>query len=157
MALPEISKEKNFKISMRKYLYTNANLYSPPISLLFDTGMEVPINEDSPSPSWMTINFGTFIVGTLNEAMVDIYCCARNDTSSDVVSDLRDLLVEWFTDSSQFDSARRIPIYINLNTAEEEIVGWMVASIAYQSPLMLATDGTKYKLVTIQLKWSSQY
>jgi hypothetical protein len=157
MPLPDISKEINFKLSVRKFFYEIANSFSPSLPLLFDTGLQVPVDSESEAPKWLTVEFGTFIAGSVNEALVDVYCCARKDVGSDVVTELRDIVVGNFTDSTQSDSTRRIPIYVNLNTSEEEIIGWMIADIAYQSPYMKATDGTKYKLVTINLKWGGQY
>jgi hypothetical protein len=156
MTLPDISKEYNFKISVRKFLFSIVNSFTPSIPLLLDTGLKAPTSESS-APKWIAVEFGSFIIGTVNEANINIYCCAQQDADADEVTLLRDIIVGNFTDSNSVDTIKRIPFYINLGTPFEEIIGYMVADIIYQSGYLVAADGTKYKLITINLKWGASY
>ncbi len=158
MALPEVSKEINFKYSIRKFFYDLASSQTPSLPLLFDTGQKVPLDDESSAqPKWLSISFGNYIVGRLNEATIDVYCCARDDGGADEVTILRDLIVENFTDSDATDTIKRIPMYINIGTVDEEIIAWMIAEIAFQSPYLKATDGTQYKSLTINFRWGGVY
>jgi len=157
MTLPEISKEINFKISLRKFFYDFATALSPSLPLLFDQGMQIPVDSGSASPKWLTVEFGSFLIGSVNMATVDVYCCAQKDTDADEVTKLRDIVVANFTDSTKIDGIRRIPFYINLNTVDEEIIGYIMAEVAFQSSYLRATDGTKYKIITLNLRWGATY
>jgi hypothetical protein len=167
MALPAISKEINFKKSLRKYFYSRFNPLdsSPPpdggdsVSLLFDQGLGSPTSPTGDPAQWLSIEFGSFIVGTVNTASISVYCCAQKDTDSDEVTLLRDRVIEAFVDtnSTSVDGIRRIPIYIDLGEASEEIIGYMVAEIGFQSRYSRAADGTKFNEINIIFRWGANY
>jgi len=155
MALDSTARESNVRDSFKKFFIDN--LYtSEHVKLTFDKGLAVPkLQGDISVESWIAVLFGPMYMGNVSEMTLQIYCCTRKDKEGYQLAHLRDKVLGYLTDISQDDGVRRIPLYKSNETPWSQ-VGSMRVVVDMESGQMTAEDETKFKIISIRLKWGSK-
>jgi hypothetical protein len=158
MALDPTSREANIRDSVKKFLVDS--LYTTEgINLFFDIGLATPRLQGQPieADRWVVINFGSLEIGVMSEFQIDVVCCTRKDNEGFRLAQLRDTVFGYLTDNTQIDGVRRIVFYTSYEHPTPWVVigGIMIMEII-ESRQMPAEDGTKYKILTCNLRFASK-
>lgn len=153
MTLDSTLKEANVVTSIKKFF---ADTFETGLAkkLLFDVGLSTPdVLNDASITEWISVKVGGIDLETLSSVPVLVYLCTRKDAEGFVLSTLRDTVLEQLIDSDKTDGRKRIPLY-DIGTWTE--VGGMVVSVEPDSENMTADDGTKFKIMMLQLRWGAK-
>ena len=156
MALDPTAREANIRASFKKFLIDN--LYTvEAYKLTFDKGLAIPKLQGHEVDQWVAVQFGAIDTGeALSTQNFNIFCCTRKDKEGYELANMRDTVLGYLTDIDQPDGTRRIPLY-NSNVARPwPQVESMVVILDPESAQMTASDETKYKILSIRLKWGSK-
>uniref|UniRef100_A0A6M3J8P4 Uncharacterized protein n=1 Tax=viral metagenome TaxID=1070528 RepID=A0A6M3J8P4_9ZZZZ len=159
MVLDPTARETNVKDSLKKYLIDN--IYTAEgIHLVFDKQFAFPaIHKTAPTQvnRWVTIVFGAIDISEMSTMSVDLFCCTREDPEGYRSSQLRDTIVGYLTDSDQTDTTRRIPFYRSRETGAWSLLsGAILVQRIIESGMLEASDQTKYRIITLILRWPSK-
>ena len=150
MALDQTAKIYNVQKSFRKYLIDNVNRIGG-VRVSFDKDITPPQKQGVPYDSWLSVNYGTSLPETVSMQMVRLACCTRKDKEADDLAQMRDTVMGYLTDTDT--GYQRIPLY---DVSTWTAVGSMLVYIDAESGVQEATDGTKFKLINLTLKWGSK-
>lgn len=152
MALDETAKEKNVRDSLKKYfldsLYTAAGK-----AVTFDRYLDAPDIRNL--TEWVSVNFGGLELSELSSHMLTIYPCTRSDPEGDKLVQLRDTIMAYLTDNAQTDGMTRITLYRS-DTWTQLDGGFIIQQPVIESQQFEADDGTKYKILTPRLRFSTK-
>jgi len=157
MALDPSARESNVRDSIKKYFVDN--LYRiEAVEITFDTMLDTPKvqNPNSPIDKWVSINFGSFNFDNMSDHELSIFCCVRKDPEGFVLTQLRDKVVGYLTDSTKTDGLARIPFYRSYADRAWELLGALLVYIETETGQMVAPDGTKFKMIPVTLKWGAK-
>ena len=156
MALDDTSKESNVRDSIKRYFVTS--LYDAEgVELTFDKYIATPNVRTKAVDRWVSINFGGMEMSVLSSLMLNIFCCTRSDGEGFKLAQLRDKVFKYLTDNTQTDGMARIPFYRSrADGAWTLLDGGFVVSDVIESQQFEADDGTKYKVLTATLRFSSK-
>lgn len=143
--------ETLFKRSVRKYFVDELETIRGQY-LTFDTAYSIPVVNGTELNSWYGFHFGDINLDILSTCMLEIYCFSRKDTDGENLSTLRDTLMDVLFDDQATDGLKKIPY---LNQAMQMITG-IVPLVSHQSEEDKGADGTKFKLVTVKLRWGTK-
>jgi len=155
--LDATARESNFRDSIKKYFVDN--LYKTEgIQLTFDKSLSTPVVQGNEVEKWYAIMFGSFNPTVFGDAEITIFCCAKKDSEGFKVAQLRDKVMKYLVDTDQTDCAKRITLYRSSATDAWASVGTMIVEIPdnAESPQMDAEDGTKFKTITVRLRWAAK-
>ena len=156
MSLDATARESNIRDSIKKYFVDNLKRSSG-VDILFDKSLASPnIANRNSVTRWVSINFNTILREKLSTLMLDLYCCTREDSEGFKLAQLTDLVLGLLTDSSQTDNFKRIPLYQSHPTNEWVVLGSFVVTDFVESQQFEYDDLTKYKVITVTLKWSAK-
>ncbi len=155
MALDATAREANVRDSLKKYFVDSLH---PTYPLSFDRGMSVPPLQGTPSTvdKWVGVNFGFMDRGDLGEHVLDIYCCTRKDNEGFKLAQLTDTVMGYLTDTDATHGMRTIALYRSHPTDSWTLIGGMLVQEIYESEQITADDETKYKILTVRLRWSAK-
>ena len=145
MALDSTAREKFVKNSIKKFFVDNV-FRSEGIKLSFDKTLSVPrIQGDVPANRWVAVKFGELEMGTLSDCYIEVYCCTREDSEYDRLVELRDIVMNYLSDTSMTDGMKRITFY---NSDSWTAIGALLVHEVLESANLEAPDQTKYKILT---------
>jgi len=150
--LDQTAKIYNVQKSFKRYIIDNVNRIEN-IRVSFDKDLSPPQKQGVAYDSWLSVNFGSSLPDTVAIQMVRLVCCARKDTEADDLSQMVDVVMGYLTDITQTNKERRIPLY---NISTWAIVGSMLVFIDSESGIQESTDGTKFKIINLTLKWGAK-
>ncbi len=155
MTIDATIRESNLRDSIKKY-FVDALYTTEGIDLLFDKFLSSPKVQGNEIDKWYAIMIGEIDLGTLSEVQLDIFCCARKDAEGFKLAQLRDKVMNYLIDTSQTDGMARITLYKSSATEAWTNIGGMVVQILSESPQMDAEDNTKFKSITVSLRWGGK-
>lgn len=157
MALDATAKEANVRDSIKKYFVDSIHT-AENVAIGFDRGMAAPQVRGQPRSitRWVIVNFGPLELGVLSEHLLMIYCCTVQDNEGFRLAHLRDLVMKYLIDTDQSDGMARITLYRSYENQAWENIGGMVIQDIIESPQYIADDETKYKVLTVTLRWAAK-
>lgn len=159
MVLDPTVRESNLKDSIKRFLHSNkANLSaSGPVPLLFDKSLAEPAVQRGPETAdkWIAVAFGRVDFGTVSRAVLYLNVCTRKDPEGYKLSQLRDRLLGLFFDPDYSNGKVPIPLYQS-NTDPWTIVGYMLPVVSYETGGRFERDETKFKSITLELRWGAR-
>lgn len=155
MALDPTAREANVRDSVKKYFVDSLQ---PTVQVMFDKGLATPNIQGTPSEidRWVSVNFGRMEREVLSEHELRIYCCTRKDNEGFRLAQLSDLVMGYLSDTTQTDGMRRINLYRSYESQAWVLIGAMLVQEVLESQQFEADDETKYKILTVRLRWSSK-
>jgi len=155
MSLDATARLSNVMDSLKKYFFDS--LYTTEgKEVMFDKSLSTPDLADKSIDRWVVINFGALDMGTLSEFYLNIFVCSRNDAESFKNAQLRDVVMSYLSDTTTTDGMRRIPLYQSSATVAWTLIGAFVVQEVTEGPLFEAEDMTKYRQLTVRLRWASK-
>ena len=155
MALDPTAREANYRDSMKKYLVDNIKVIEK-INLSFDRTINAPVLTSKNLRRWVVVNFGPLYRDHLSDANLDIYCCTRQDNEGFRLAQLTDIVMGYLTDNTG-DGMKRITFYRSYPPPTPwTSIGGIVVQDIHESAQLLAEDETKYKLLTVLLRFASK-
>jgi hypothetical protein len=95
-------------------------------------------------------------MGVMSDFDLIIYVCTRQDSEGFKLAQLRDTVVGLLSDTTQTDGMKRIPFYKSYAQQAWELIGALLVTDITESPQYEADDETKYKMLTVNLRWSAK-
>jgi hypothetical protein len=155
MALDPTAREANLRDSIKKYMVDNlATIES--LNLSFDSTLATPLLSDKSVDKWVIVNFGSMHRGDMSMTTLEIFCCTRKDNEGFKLAQLVDTVMGYLTVSTGDDSTCRIPFYRSYPSQPWENIGGIVVQDIFESEQLLAEDDTKYKILTVVLRFASK-
>jgi hypothetical protein len=151
MALDSSAKESNLRDSLKKFFVDNIET-AEGISVMFDRGLNAPNIQGKVAEKWISINMGPVILATMSDILIDIYLCTRKDNEGYKLSQLRDKVLAILVDDSMDDGKKRITFYKSYAAQAWEEIGKLLVWDIIPSGDMVASDETKFKILTVILK-----
>jgi len=153
MGLDATAREANVRDSLKKFFVDTLETIEN-ISLTFDKGLSVPKIQGNSLDKWVSINFKEIETDLVARHSIDIVCCSRKDTEGFILAQLRDKVMGYLEDKDQFDSIRRISLYRSSATEAWTKIGGIMAYPGNESRQMEDEDGTKFKIINVDLRWA---
>lgn len=155
MTLEDTAKESNLRDSIKKYFVDN--LYKTDgIPLTFDRYLSTPNVQGKAVDRWVSINFGDMFLSEMSTHILEIYCCTRKDGEGFRLAQLRDKVYARLTDNTMTDSMAGIPFYRSRAMGAWTVIGSILVQEVMESRQFEAEDGTKFKILTTRLRFSSK-
>ena len=155
MAIDPTARETNIRDSITKFLIDN--LDAADLKIFFDTMyVDYPEKVATELKKWYVVDFRSLDIGPLAECSFNIFMFARADREGFKVSQMRDNFVDLLIDDTMTDGMARIDLYASHPTNPWTLLGGMVPFIDFESAHDVLADGTKFKWLTITLRWGSK-
>jgi len=152
MALDPTARESNVRDSLKKFFVDN--LYKTEgIELLFDRQLATPDVKSKELNKWVSINFGNINPLALSSIYLYFYLCTRQDGEGYQLSQLRDKVMGYLTDSTMTDGIKRIPFYKTNVNPWEPLESTLLVNNIEEDAQILSPDGTKYKRLIVTIIW----
>ena len=161
MTLDPTLREANIRDSVVKYFVDNINTTSG-VPLTFDKSLSVPKvtgKQASQVDRWVNIDFGTLITDILSSQVLQIYVCTRKDNEGFRLAQLRDTVFGYLFDSDDtYLNGMRIPFYKSDSRGHSfwTLIGAFMVQDVDEGPRMEAGDETKFKILTVRLRFASK-
>jgi len=154
MSLDATSREANVRDSIIKY-FVDSLKTGEGINISFDKTLSVPKVQGTEVEKWVMFDFGAMDRGTLSEYIVDLYCCTRKDPQGFKLAQLGDTVMGYLSDTTQTDGMKRIPFYRSKQVGTWDLLGSLLVVEVNEGSEIEATDGTKFKVLSVRLKWAA--
>lgn len=155
MTLADSAKESNIRDSIKKY-FVDTLYKGDGVPLTFDRYISTPNVQGKAIDRWVSINFGDMFLSDMSTHIVEIYCCTRKDGEGFKLAQLRDKVYAHLTDNTMTDGMAGVPFYRSRATGAWTVIGSMVVQDVMESRQFEAEDGTKFKILTTRLRFSSK-
>jgi len=154
--LDATAKEANVRDSIKKYFVDSLHT-GESVHLSFDKYLSTPDIRSKSVDRWVTVNFGEMHMDVMGSHMLNIFCCTRSDGEGFKLAQLRDKVYKYLVDNTKTDGMARIPFYRSRADGNWTLLGggFIVRSVI-ESQQFEADDGTKYKVLTANLRFSSK-
>jgi len=163
MALDQTAKIANVKDSIKKYFVDNFQKNQTAVNkipLTFDRqGLSEPKIQGQPVEiaKWVVVDIGTIFMDTLSTVDIDIICCTKKDPEGYQLNHLRDRVMSYLIDSTvTTGSGIRIPFYRSRAQGAWTLLGNLVVTRVRESRELVTEDGTKYKVIYVELRWGTK-
>lgn len=148
-------RESNVRDSIKKFFYDNLTS-TEGIAVSFDRTLSTPKIQGVEVDKWYTIMPGEIRLGTLSEMDVNVFCCTKKDPEGFRLAQLRDKVMGYLIDTTMTDGMKRITLYRSSATEAWTSLGKMCVQIEAESDQLEAEDKTKFKVITIMLRWGAK-
>ena len=156
MALDDTAKEANIRDSIKKYWVDSLHT-GEGVNVTFDRYLATPNVQGHAVDRWVSINFGPMQLSELSSHDLNIYCCTRADGEGFKLAQLRDKVYKYLTDNTQTDGMARFTLYRSRASGSwTALAGGFIVQDVIESQQFEADDGTKYKILTVKLRFSSK-
>lgn len=156
MALHATARESNIIDSIKKYSIDNFETVEG-YSVTFDKALSSPKLHGKFVDKWISISIAPIILDSVSSVHFDIFCCTRKDNEGFKLAQLRDTVMGYLTnDGSSGDGKVSIPFYQSHPTNPWTLLGGMLIIDVIESGHFEAPDETKYKILTVRLKFASR-
>jgi len=156
MSLDATAKESNIRDSIKKY-FVDTLYKTEGVQLSFDKYLSTPNVQGHSVDRWVSINFGDMRLSDLSTHVLNVYCCTRSDGEGFKLAQLRDKAFSYLTDNTQTDGMARFPLYRSRASGvwTQQPGGFLVQDVM-ESRQFETEDGTKFKILTVTLRFSSK-
>lgn len=152
MALDPTLSETLYRRSVRKFFRNEVNTVRNK-DIFFDRKYSIPKDDQGDElNSWIVVHIVSPVIDTLSVGMLQVYCFSRQDPGLEMLSDLRDTILDILVDETQTDGLARVPL---LDYDGSDYAG-MVAFVDDGSEIQYGADGTNFKIVSVELKWGAK-
>ena len=158
MTLDATARLANIKDSLKKYLYDELQT-SRNIPVLFDKSVSDPDLQSITVQKWVAVNLGETSIKLLSDILVVLYCCTRKDNEGFKLAQLRDTVFEILSvdPTTATDNFKRIPFYQSAPQAVNWTqIGSLLVQDIIESEDLIASDETKYRILTVRLRTPSK-
>ena len=157
MALDATARRANIKDSVKKFFIDNVQTISG-VAVTFDKALNTPNIQGLAVKKWVSVIIGDMHIDTVSDILIDVYCCTREDNEGFALAQLTDTVVGYLSvdPSAASDGKTGIPFYQSHPTNPWTLLGKLVVSDIQESAELEASDETKFKVLTIQLKTASK-
>jgi hypothetical protein len=156
MALDPTARTTNVKDSIQKYFVDNVKRISN-IPLTFDRSLSAPILQGTDAANrWVGVTLDHLELETLSSQLLSIFCCARRDKEGFIMAQVVDTVMGYLTDTTQTDGFARIPFYRSYETQPWTLLGALLVTDPSISGELEAPDDTKYRIITVRLRFASK-
>jgi len=156
MALHATAREANVIDSIKKYFIDTLEA-SDGYAVTFDKALSAPKLQGRAVDKWVSIAIGSLSLDSISTIHFDIFCCTRRDNEGFVLAQVRDTVIGRLTnDGSPGDGKVSVPFYQSHPTNPWVLLGGMLVIDVIESKRMEAPDETKYKILTVLLKFASK-
>ena len=156
MTLHATARESNVIDSIKKYFIDNLETIDG-YAVTFDKALSSPKLQGRTIDRWISVAIGPLSLGSLSTLSLDVFCCTRRDNEGFKLAQVRDTVMGRLTnDGSPGDGKVSIPFYQSHPTNPWVLLGGMLIVDVIESKRMEAPDETKYKILTVVLKFASK-
>ena len=155
MSLDDTAKESNLRDSIKKY-FVDSIYTAEGQQITFDKYLATPNIQGKSVDRWVSVNFGGLDMSDLSSYPLNIYCCTRADGEGFKLAQLRDKVYKYLADNTQTDGMARITFYRSRADGNWTVIGYILVQDVIESQQFEADDGTKYKILTARLRFSSK-
>ncbi len=156
MSLHATAREANITDSIKKYFIDSLETIEG-LAVTFDKALSKPQLQGRAVDRWVSIAMGPISFDTLSTALMDIYCCTREDNEGFKLAQLRDKVEGYLTnDGSPGDGKVNIPFYQSHPTDAWTYLGGMLIVDVVSSGKLDAPDETKYRILGVRLQFASK-
>ena len=158
MALHATARESNIIDSIKKYLSDNLET-TESIALTFDVALSSPKIQGRAVDRWVSCDMGVINLDSWSEANFELFLCTRRDNEGFRLAQLRDTVMGYLTNSgSPGDGKISIPFYQSSSapSANWTLLGGLLITDVIESRRMKAPDETKYKILTVRLRFGAK-
>jgi len=157
MALDPTARTANIKDSLKKYCVENIKRTSG-IHLTFDKALNTPkLQGQGEVNRWVSVKLDHLELETLSSQLVSFYCCTRKDKEGFVLAQTVDTVMGYLSDTTKTDGYARIPFYRSYEPPTPWLlIGAMLVTDPMISPESEASDETKYRIITVRLRFASK-
>ena len=156
MSLDPTSREANIRDSVKKFFVDGLTGKT----VTFDKGLNVPRLSGQPMTvtEWVNVDFGDLDIQHMSTFLVRVFVCTRQDNEGFKLAQRRDDVFELLTDDTGTypDNMARIIFYRSFPTKAWVVIGGMVIQNINESGQMEAADETKYKMLTVTIRFASR-
>lgn len=156
MSLDPTAREANVRDSIKKWAIDNIQTIEG-ITCTFDKGLSTPNIQGHDVTKWVAFHLGGMDRGYLSEALLEIYCCTRQDSEGFVLAQTVDKVLGYLDGTSYADGMGRIPFYRSRADGAWTLLGNLVVQDVYETGSLLAPDETKFKMITVRLRFASKF
>jgi len=156
MSLDDTAKESNIRDSIKKY-FVDSIYTAEGVQITFDRYLTTPNVQGRAVDKWVSVNFGDMDLSSLSTHDLSIMCCTRSDGEGFKLAQLRDKVYKYLTDNTQTDGMARFAFYRSRAAgAWTQLAGGFLVQDILESRQFDAEDGTKYKVLSVRLRFSSK-
>lgn len=156
MALDPTARQANVMDSIKKFLADSLET-TESIALTFDVSLSAPTLQGTSVDRWIAVGIGPLDMQTLSAFTVNLFCCTRRDPEGFKLAQLRDTVYNYLIDTDQTDGMKKITFYRSRAAgAWTDLESGIVVSEVIESGVMEAPDETKYKILTVTMKFASK-
>jgi len=156
MALHATARESNIIDSIKKYFVDNL-VTTEGIAVTFDVALSEPKIQGRMVDRWVACDIGTIVLESVSEVNFELYLCTRRDNEGFRLAQLRDTVMGYLTNAgSAGDGKVSIPFYQSSATVAWTLLGGMLITDVIESRRMKGPDETKYKILTVRLKFGAK-
>jgi hypothetical protein len=155
MSLDPSSRESNVRDSLKKFIVDNIESNSG-VPVSFDRGLSSPAVQGTEVETWVAVSFEAVGIESLAEAYIELYCCTKKDPEGFRLTQLRDTVFGYLIDGDMSDGMKRVPLYRSRQAGGWTQIGSMIIQEIVESRQFVAEDETKYKVITVRLRWGSK-
>ena len=156
MALHATARESNVIDSIKKYFIDNIEVIDG-YAVTFDKALSSPKLQGRAVDRWISVAIGSLSLSSISTIHFDVFCCTRRDNEGFRLAQVRDTVMGRLTnDGSPGDGKVSIPFYQSHPTDPWVLLGGMLVIDVTESNRMEAPDETKYKILTVLLKFASK-
>ena len=154
--LDATAKESNLKDSVKRY-FIDSLYKTEGVHVTFDKYLSTPSVQGHKVDRWVSINFGSLAMSSMSQFILRIFPCTRADSEGFKLSQLRDKVFKYLVDADMTDGMARIPFYRSRAEGAWTLLDTgMVVQDVIESDQLDADDGTKFKEMTVRIRFSSK-
>ena len=157
--MPELdatAKESNLKDSVKRY-FIDSLYKTEGVHVTFDKYLSTPQIQGKAVDRWVSINFGSLDMSSMSSHILRIFPCTRSDPEGFKLSQLRDKVYKYLVNADMTDGMARIPFYRSRAEGAWTLLdSGIVVQDVIQSDEMDADDGTKFKEMTVRIRFSAK-
>jgi len=156
VTLDPTARTANIKDSLKKFFVDNIFRTSG-IPLSFDKALSSPkLQGQTAVTRWVSVRLDDLELDTLSTQDLSIYCCTRGDREGYRLAQTVDTVMGYLTDNTQTDGFKRIPFYRSYETQPWTLLGAMLVTGHTLSAEQEALDETKFRIITVTLRFASK-
>lgn len=152
MVLSAVTKEVDFKNSIKKYFLDNLET-TQSLPLYFEQLFEVPLDSNGIKlKQWVIVSFGYRNLGPVSEQQVSLDLYTTSDNEADDLAALMDIVISYIIDEDSGNGLKTIPYY----NSSWEIVGGIIPFLQPTLERMESEDGVQFKAINLLCKWGGK-
>lgn len=155
MALDPTAREANVRDSIKKWAIDNIET-TEGITCTFDKALNTPNVQGHSVTKWVSFNIGPMDRGYMSVLNLMIYCCTRQDSEGFILAQTVDKVLGYLDGSSYSDGMGRIPFYRSRSVGAWTLLSNLLVEDFTESGEMLAPDETKFKIISVRLRFASK-